>query len=128
MEKIITSYCGNCETELYKEYGTSEFCGETHIECTNCGTMNKTGNKPYSMMNSTDVFNKILSNFVYDIIFLVSGGGFILSVYSGAELKTTLVFGVIFIIYNGIKVLILLNHISKIEKNQEKINIKLKEK
>ena len=59
MQTTITSYCWNCETELYKEFGGYDFCGTTHIECSNCGTLNITGNKPYSKMNFKDVIFEI---------------------------------------------------------------------
>jgi hypothetical protein len=130
MQRIITYSCGLCGLELAEAFGTSAFCGTTHIECQHCFNLNKTDSKPYSRMSTADIIWGILKNFVSDIIFIVSGGIFFLfAIYLGRyNDRVSLVSLLVFIIYNGVKVILLSKEISKIEKEQKRIDKLLKER
>ena len=123
MQKYITSFCGVCEQELSFEVGASAFCGTTHIECNKCGTLNKTNYKPYSEMIASEVVNGIFKNFVFDIIFIGSLFLFIVGIYIGRYDDTfTLGSAFVFLIYNGIKFILLKNNINEVEIKQKRIN------
>ena len=61
MQRETTSYCGLCNEELSFIIGTGPFCGNTHLECKSCGTLNKTNDKPYSHMSMGDKLWAILT-------------------------------------------------------------------
>lgn len=123
MHREITSFCGRCNTALSLAIGSSPFCGTTHIECKTCGTLNKTNDKPYSQMSLGDKIWAILKNFVFDILFIIPLGIIILFFIANVEQSSLLGIAVlVFFGYNGYKVVTLIDIISKIEKEQKRID------
>jgi hypothetical protein len=128
MQRTITYSCGLCGLELAEAFGASSFCGTTHIECQHCLNLNKTDDKPFSRMTTTNIVWGILKNFVFDILFLASGGIVFLYIYIGRFGENfSLVSLLVFIIYNGVKIILLSKEIPKIEKEQRRIDKILKE-
>jgi len=127
MQTYITSYCHICEAELSFIIGTGLICGNTHIECKSCGTLNKTNDKPFSQMSKGDKLWAILNHFVFDIVFIVPL--FIIILFIAVKPEPSPLLGIavfVFFGYNGYKVVTLIDMIPKIEKEQERIDEILK--
>ena len=113
--------------ELSFIIGTGPFCGNTHLECKSCGTLNKTNDKPYSHMSMGDKLWAILNNFVFDAFFIVPLGIIILFFVANIEADPLLgIVVLVFFGYNGYKVVTLIDMIPKIEKEQKRIDEILK--
>lgn len=123
MQRIITSYCWSCEEELYYAIGSKAFCGTTHFKCSNCGSWNKTNNKPYSRMTSSEIISAIFNNFVLDIGFILPLSIFaIFGLSIGFDSNISLGSAFVFVVYNGYKFIILKNLILESEIEQKKID------
>lgn len=121
--KYITTLCRVCEAELSLEIGSPAFCSTTHIECKLCGTLNATNNKPYSQLSLFDKVYRIIRKFVFDTLFIVPLGIILLSFSSTREPNVFIgIVGIVFIAYNGYKVLTLIDMIPKIEEEQKRID------
>jgi hypothetical protein len=123
MVTYITSFCGLCDAELSLEIGSPAFCSATHIECTLCGTLNATNNKPYSQLSLFDKIYRFIDKIVFDGIFIISLLVIIIFFIANAEQSPLIWIAVlVFFGYNGFKVFTIIDMIPKVEKEQKRID------